>query len=57
MLNEFKQYDVSSKANNKSNMDRTSLAAVQSMSYLTLQDPLNCSMPGFPVLHYLQEFA
>ena len=36
MLNEFKQYDVSSKANNKSNMDRTSLAAVQSMSYLTL---------------------
>ena len=38
-------------------MDITSLAVVQSMSYLTLRDPLNCSVPGFPVLHYLQEFA
>ena len=35
-------------------MDITSLAVVQSMSYLTLRDPLNCSVPGFPVLHYLQ---
>ena len=25
--------------------------------YLTLCDPKNCSMPGFPVLHYLPEFA
>ena len=25
--------------------------------YLTLCDPMNCSMPGFPVLHYLPEFA
>ncbi|KAB0377934.1 hypothetical protein FD755_009512 [Muntiacus reevesi] len=24
---------------------------------LTLCDPMNCSMPGFPVLHYLPEFA
>ena len=24
---------------------------------LTLCDPMNCSMPGFPVLHYLLEFA
>ena len=23
----------------------------------TLCDPVNCSMPGFPVLHYLPEFA
>ena len=23
----------------------------------TLCDPMNCSMPGFPVLHYLPEFA
>ena len=23
----------------------------------TLCDPMNCSMPGSPVLHYLQEFA
>ena len=23
----------------------------------TLCNPMNCSMPGFPVLHYLLEFA
>ena len=23
----------------------------------TLCDPMDCSMPGFPVLHYLLEFA
>ena len=26
-------------------------------SCLTLYDPMNCSTPGFPVLHYLPEFA
>ena len=26
-------------------------------SCLTLCDPMNCSMPGFSVLHHLQEFA
>ena len=26
-------------------------------SCLTLCDPMDCSMPGFPVLHYLPEFA
>ena len=26
-------------------------------SCLTLGDPMDCSMPGFPVLHYLPEFA
>ena len=26
-------------------------------SYLTLCNPTNCSTPGFPVLHYLPEFA
>ena len=26
-------------------------------SYPTLCDPMNCSMPGFPVFHYLLEFA
>ena len=25
--------------------------------YLTLCNPINCSMPGFPVLHYLLEFV
>ena len=26
-------------------------------SCLTLCDPMNCSTPGFPVLHYLPELA
>ena len=26
-------------------------------SCLTLCDPMNCSTPGFPVLHYFPEFA
>ena len=26
-------------------------------SYLTVWDPMDCSIPGFPVLHYLLEFA
>ena len=26
-------------------------------SYPTLCDPMGCSMPGFPVLYYLLEFA
>ena len=26
-------------------------------SCLTLWDPMDCSMPGFPVLHYILEFA
>ena len=26
-------------------------------SYATLRDPMNCSMPGFSVHHYLPEFA
>ena len=26
-------------------------------SCLTLFDPMNCNTPGFPVLHYLSEFA
>ena len=26
-------------------------------SCLTLWNPINCSVPGFPVLHYLPEFA
>ena len=26
-------------------------------SYLTLCDPMDCNMPGSPVLHYLPEFA
>ena len=30
---------------------------VQSLSCVRLCDPLDCSMPGFPVLHHLQEFA
>ena len=30
---------------------------VQSLSHVQLCNSMNCSMPGFPVLHYLLEFA
>ena len=30
---------------------------VQSLSCVRLCDPMDCSMPGFPVLHHLPEFA
>ena len=30
---------------------------VQVLSCLTFYDPMDCSMPGFLVLHYLQQFA
>ena len=30
---------------------------VQSLSCVTLCDPMDSSTPGFPALHYLQEFA
>ena len=34
----------------KSNM----IGSVQSLSYVQLCDPMDCSTPGFPVSHYLQ---
>ena len=33
------------------------VAVVQVLSCLTLYDPVDCSKPGFSVLHYLLEFA
>ena len=30
---------------------------VQSLNYVWLCEPMDCSMPGFPVLHHLLEFA
>ena len=33
------------------------VVVVQSLSYLILWDPMDCSTPGFPVLHCLLEFA
>ena len=33
------------------------VVAVHSLWCPTLFDPVDCSMPGFPVLHYLLEFA
>ena len=33
------------------------LLLFRAKSCLTLCDPMDCSMPGFPVLHYLPEFA
>ena len=33
------------------------IVVVQSLSHVQLCDPMSCSTPGFPVLHYLLEFA
>ena len=33
------------------------LFVVELLSHVWLCDPMNCRMPGFPVLHYLPEFA
>ena len=30
---------------------------VQSLSHVRLYDPMDCSTPGLPVVHYLPEFA
>ena len=32
-------------------------SGVQLLSRVQLCNPVDCSMPGFPVLHYLPEFA
>ena len=34
-----------------------SLVVVQSLSHVRLCHPMDCSMPGFPVLHHLPELA
>ena len=41
--------------NNFGNVDHCCCSVAQSC--LTLCDPMDCSTPGFPVLHYLLEFA
>ena len=33
------------------------VVVVQSLSHVRLCDPMDCSMPGFPVLHHFPEFA
>ena len=33
------------------------IVVVQSLSHIRLCDPMDCSMPGFPVLHHLPELA
>ena len=34
-----------------------SAVVVQSLSHIQLCNPMDCSMPGFPVFHYVPEFA
>ena len=38
-------------------MDSDIFVVVQLLSCFWLCNPINCSMPGFPVLHHLLEFA
>ena len=33
------------------------VVVVELLSHVQLCDPTDCSMPGFPLLHYLPEFA
>ena len=33
------------------------VVVVRSLSHVHLCNPMNCSTPGFPVLHYFLEFA
>ena len=33
------------------------VVVVQSLDHVQLCNPMNCSKPGFPALHYLHEFA
>ena len=56
MLNDFLK--VSELANSKPKIQFSVFPIViQSLSCMTLCDLMNCSTLGFPVLHYLLEFA
>ena len=35
----------------------SSISCLAAQSFLTLGDPMDCSTSGFPVLHYLSQFA
>ena len=37
--------------------ENEAVVAVQLLSCVQLCDPMDCSIPGSPVLHYLPEFA
>ena len=37
--------------------DRVLLVVAESLSHVQLCNPMDCSIPGFPVLHYLLEHA
>ena len=39
------------------NAFKTHLCCSVAKLHLTLHDPMDCSMPGFPVPHHLPEFA
>ena len=43
--------------NNHININTGVHVAVQSLSHVRLCNPMNCSMPGFPLLHWISEFA
>ena len=62
----MKVKEESEKVGLKLNIQKTQDYGIQSHSFqfssvtqscLTLWDPMNCSMPGFPIHHKLPEFA
>ena len=38
-------------------MNSRGIFVVQSLGHVSLCHPMDCSMPGFPILHHLLEFA
>ena len=61
-VNQTNQVPVLSERDNKqinvsAQKAGTGVTVVQSLSGVRLCSPMDCSMPGFPVLHYLSEFA
>ena len=49
--------DLAIKQQSTKAADNTHYCRSVSQSCLTLCDPMDCTMPDFPVLHYLPEFA
>ena len=52
-----KYLDMKTEIIESKNWNKRIFVVVQSLSCLTLCDPMDCSIPRFPVLHQLPEFA
>ena len=55
-MDSYSQYSVMIEVWKHSDCGRGGVQSIGKM-YLTLCNPVDCSTPGFPVLHHLLEFA